>query len=242
MQFNNFLHKFRSTVAYKILGCLAYVFVPFVIYVYRCMVGPTGFGAIGCMVLYFGSCIVGGMAFFIITTIALFCALGKPKTKPNIVTDIGYGIYLLTVIIVLMHLLIYVPLQQQSDKIAAVNFEQDKILIQKIVDEINIENERLGYPYFYQNSTKYEFLDHFFNNIEGIKYTEPNKFITDKRDFKFDCFLSETNEINEKVVNQCNIFITYKNGLLKTRLLESVSTNHFYKDADKKHLLYEFTK
>ena len=139
MQFNNFLHKFRSTVAYKILGCLAYIFVPFVIYVYRCMVGSTGFGAIGCIVLYFGSCIVGGMAFFIITTIALFCALGKPKTKPNIVTDIGYGIYLLTVIIVLMHLLIYVPLQQQSDKIAAVNFEQDKILIQKIVDEINIE-------------------------------------------------------------------------------------------------------
>lgn len=253
----NFL-KLRRNNAYKILGFLSYPIVFLFIYFFL-SISSSGFGAIAVALITYAIGLLIFILFFVFNIIA-FLTINKSKNyKANIFADIGYFSCCLLIISIIIGLTVIIPGKNSASEKTKIDFDIDKTLIQKFLDDVNRENKvKYNNPYFNQSSlcvsSRKNFINCFARYINSdykVKYVVENKefdwdknpkLITKNKSYYFDCGYEEI--YNQTIPYYCHVWITYNYGFYRPKHMLMFSTDYFNVENARKHsdLVYEIIK
>lgn len=253
-----YFSKFRKNKAYKILGLLSYPLAFLFIYFYK-SISNSGFGALGvAFIAYFIGLLIF-ILFFIFSIIAISTINRTKNSKANIFADIGYFSCCLLIISIIINYFVIIPGKDNALKKTKINFEADKTLIQRFLDDVNRENkEKYNNPHLNQSSlcvsSPKNFINCFTKYIDSdykIKYVVENKnfdreknpkVITKNKSYYFECGYEYNH--HQAIPYYCHVWITYNYGLYRPKYLLMFSTDYFNIESAKKHsdLIYEINK
>lgn len=260
------LSKFRKNHAYKTLGFLSYPLVFFLIHLYDITyVHPCGWLVMGSVLLLYAVGFITFILFFIFNIIAFSTINKSANSRTNILADIGYFSCCLSIIFVIIGSLIINPGKNNAFEKTETNFEADKILLQRFLDDVNRENkEKYNNPHYNQSllctNSRENFINCFTKYIDNnydIKYvvkdknykkdTNP-KIITNNKSYYFDCFYEYKDKdyfnYSKATPSLCHVWITYNYGLYKPKHLLTFKTDYFLSESARKHsdFIYEILK